>query len=190
METIKTAATMGVVDFRRTLRVIVNTETGAERRMSLADFEDRICSIPMSASAPETVQDLIVTAKNLLLYSWYYYPFGVTAALQSMIAVEGALKIRLAAKPRDSLSYLLKKAIDQGLITNAGFPRWKAYRESFQEFYSFPVSDANLTQVLLDTLPEFRNTIAHGNRFLDDMGFHQLDIACEVIDQLYPQINP
>ena len=180
---------MSTVDFRRTLKVIINTETGAERRMSFTDFEERVQSIPTPEAAPETVQDLIVTAKNLLLYSWYYYPFGVTAALQSMIAIEGALKIRMAAKPRDNLGYLLDKAIKQGLITDAGFPRWKAYRETFQDIYKLPRTEGNLTQILLDTLPDFRNTIAHGNRFLDDMGFHHLDIACETIAQLFPIAN-
>lgn len=188
MELIKTKQTIETVDFRRTLIVITNRDTGRQRRMSFADIEDRVGDIPIPAEAPEEVRDLLVTAKNLLLYSWYYYPFSVTAALQASIAVESALKLRLNAKPLDNLSFLLKKAVKQGLITDAGFPRWVSFRKALQELHGLPKVKADLTQILIEALPRFRNTIAHGNRYLDDTGFHHLDLASEVIAQLFPPV--
>jgi Pyruvate/2-oxoacid:ferredoxin oxidoreductase gamma subunit len=64
METVKTQATMGEVDVRRTLLVITNRETGEERRMAFSDFELRVGDIPIPEAAPEEVRDLLVTAKN------------------------------------------------------------------------------------------------------------------------------
>jgi len=187
MEKVKTGQTIAQVDFRRTLRVIINLKTGDERKMTFADFEEQVRDIPIPSGAPEEVQELLVTAKNLLLYSWFYYPFSVTASLQASIAVEAALRSRLGAKPRDMLRSMLKQAIGKGLITDAGFPRWSSYIEAFQELYSLPKNKGRLTDTLLLTLPHFRNTMAHGNRFLDDIGLKHLDIASEVIGQLFPE---
>ena len=191
METIKTLQTIGDADIRRTLRVIINQTRGEERRFAFTDIEQRVADIYIPPSAPEDVRDLFVTAKNLLLYSWFYYPFSVTASLQASIAVERALKIRLNAKPRDMLGKMLKQAVDQGLLKDEGFPRWKAYTEKFRVLHQLPAPDASpkLTDILLETFPPFRNTIAHGTPFLDDMGFHQLDIAVEVVAQLFAAIT-
>lgn len=178
---------MGEVDGRRTIFSISDRETGEMRRMAFADIELQVGDIPIPEAAPEEIRDLLVTAKNLLLYSWYYYPFSVTAALQAVIAVEGALKLRLN-RPDDTLHTLLRDAIKQSIITEAGFPRWRSYVGAFQELHSLPRTHdkAELTKVLLKTFPPLRNTIAHGNRYLDDSGFQLLDIASEVIGQLFP----
>lgn len=185
-EQVKTQATIGTVDFRRTLKVIINRDTRAERRMSFADFEEQVTDIAIPPAAPEHVHDLLVTAKNLILYSWYYYPFATTASLQSMVAVEAALRIRIPDKPKESLKSLLKSAVAKGIITNDGFPRWKSYQTACQEIHGQPKVTGNFTKILIDTLPEFRNTMAHGNRYLDDSGFLHLDVACEAIAQLFP----
>lgn len=155
--------------------------------MTFADIEGRVGDIVICANAPEDVQNLLITSKNLLLYSWHYYPFSTTAALQAAVALERALKIRLKAKPRDTLTYLLKRAIRERLLTDAGFPRWRAHQEAFRQIHNLPVPSRqqSLVCLLLRTFPYFRNTMAHGSPFLDDIGFLHLDIANEAITQLF-----
>ena len=189
MESVKTQQTIGEVDFRRTIISLTNLKTGEARSLAFTDIEGRVNDIRIATSAPEDVQNLLVTAKNLLLYSWFYYPFSVTAALQASMAIERALRLKLAAQPKDTLTHLLRRAIQDGLITDAGFPRWKEYIEAFQCIHSLRKGSKKkltLTTILLDTFPKFRNAIAHGGPLLDDLGFRHLDIAAEVILQLYP----
>lgn len=168
--------------------VIVNRNTGTQRPIVFDDIEARVNNIPIPTAAPEDIKDLLATAKNLLLYSWYYYPFSVSASLQAAAALEHALRLRLNATERDTLSFLLREAVKKGLLTTAGFKRWMQRREAFAKMHakSEKPDKANLAKLLSKTLPHFRNTLAHGNRFVDDSGFLHLDIVCEAIDQLYP----
>lgn len=170
------------------MMVMLNRRTGEERPFCFSDLEGRVQEIPIPINAPDEVKTLFVTAKNLLLYSWYYYPFSVTASLQASMALERALKIRLNAKPRDNLTYLLKSAIDKGMITDAGFPRWQSFIEAFHRLHGEheQKSTRKLTDIFLEIVPDFRNSIAHGGSFLADQGFRQLDLVSEAVEQLFP----
>lgn len=188
MEDVKTKATLHEADIRRTMRVIINRRTGGQRPFTFDDLEARVQDIPIPPGAPEEIKDLLATAKNLLLYSWYYYPFSMSASLQAAAALEQALRLRLNATERDTLSYLLREAVNKGLLTTAGFKRWTAWREAFVCLHEpgGKPQKHNLAKLLAKTLPHFRNALAHGNRFVDDTGFLHLDIVCEAIEQLYP----
>lgn len=190
MEEVKTKVTLHTPDVRRTMLVLRNRQTGVERPFTFDDLEQRVSDIPIPAKAPEEVKDLLATAKNLLLYSWHYYPFTMTASLQATSALEQALRLRLNATNRDTLGFLLRKGVTEGFLTTAGFPRWTAWRKAFRQLHQVDAesSDENLAALLSNTLPHFRNTIAHGNRFVDDVGFMHLDVVCEAIEQLYPSI--
>lgn len=188
MEDVKTKATLHTPDIRRTMILIINRKSGTERPLAFDDLEGRVSDIQIPPAAPEEIKDLLATAKNLLLYSWYYYPFSMSASLQAAAALEQALRLRLQATKRDTLSYLLRDAVKKGLLTTAGFKRWTQWREAFSELHSEGAKpqNVNLAKLLARTLPHFRNTLAHGNRFVDDSGFLHLDIVCEAIEQLYP----
>lgn len=188
MEDVKTKATLHEPDIRRTLRVIINRRTGVERPFAFDDLEARVQEIPIPPEAPEEVRDLLATAKNLLLYSWYYYPFSMSASLHAAAALEQALRLRLNATKRDTLNYLLGQAVKKKLLTTAGFKRWAAWRDAFVQLHEPGAKPQkhNLAKLLAKTLPHFRNALAHGNRFVDDIGFLHLDIVCEAISQLYP----
>lgn len=188
MEDVKTKATLHTPDIRRTMMVIVNRQTGAQRPFTFDDIEARVSDIPIPPAAPEEIKDLLATAKNLLLYSWYYYPFSMSASLQAAAALEQALRLRLNATERDTLSFLLREAVKKGLLTTAGFKRWTEWREAFARLHvkGGKPQKQNLAKLLSKTLPHFRNTLAHGNRFVDDSGFFHLDIVCEAIEQLFP----
>lgn len=167
--------------------VIVNQKTGVQRKPTFADYEARVGDVVFPSEVPEAVQNHLTTAKNLLLYSWYYYPFSDTATLQLSLAVECALKTRLNAKPRDTLAWLLKEAIRQNVLKEDGFPRWSSHRRAMQKLHDLGDGSASrpLLDVVVEVLPSFRNTLAHGETFLADSGFLSLYIAADIIDQLF-----
>lgn len=191
-EEVKTKHTLLIPDVRRTMIVLTNQRTGVQRPITFDDHEARVSEIPLPSEAPEEVQDQLATAKNLLLYSWYYYPFTMSASLHATAALEQALRLRLAATERDTLGFLLKEAIERGIITSVGFPRWMALRKLYRQWdgASLDAPEEDLARLLTKTLPHFRNTLAHGNRFVDDVGFIHLDLACEAILQLFPSTLP
>ncbi|MDI1248753.1 MAG: hypothetical protein PSV13_07820 [Lacunisphaera sp.] len=188
MEEVKTKATLLEPDIRRTIVSISNRTTGQTRRAAFEDLKARVDDIAIPTAAPEEIRDLLVTAKNLILYSWYYYPFTMSAALQSAAALEQALRLRLNATERDTLGFLLRQAIKQGLLTDAGFPRWKEYNAAFAKLHPVAGKPAKMSYVrhLANHFPRARNAAAHGNRFMEDLGPRHLDIVCEAIAQLYP----
>lgn len=172
--------------------MVTNQTTGTQRSLTFDDLERRVSDIPIPHAAPEEIKDLLATSKNLLLYSWYYYPFSMSASLQAAAALEQALRLKLNAKERDTLNPLLREAVARGFLKTAGFKRWSQRRDAFARLYSKSrkPQNANLAKLLSETLPHFRNTLAHGNRFVDDSGFLHLDIVCEAIEQLYPVDGP
>jgi len=188
-EDIKTTESITEADIRRRIIVIVNQRTGTQRPFTFSDLEARVADIVIPDAAPEEVRDLLTTSKNLLLYSWFYFPFSMTASLQAAVALERALKIRLNGKRRDTLTYLLKRAIRERVLTDEGFPRWRSHQEAFRLLHA-PESiprRRSLVCLLLKTFPHFRNTLAHGDRFVDDIGFLHLDIVNEAVTQLFSQ---
>ncbi len=187
-EDIKTAGTITEADIRRQMFVIINQRTGSQRPFALSDLEASVADIVVPYDAPEEVRDLLATSKNLLLYSWFYFPFSMTAALQAAVALERALKIRLKGKRRDTLTYLLKRAIRERVLTDEGFPRWRAHQLAFRKLHGLDTTPSrrSLVCLLLKTFPHFRNTLAHGEQFVDDIGLLHLDIATEAITQMFP----
>lgn len=187
MESVKTSQTITEPDERRLLYVIINQKSGSERRVSFADIETRVAGVVFPVETPDDVRNHLTTAKNLLLYSWYYYPFSDTATLQCSLAVECALRLRLKAKPRDTLSWLLKEAIRKNIIKETGFPRWSAHIAGMRKIHGSDValSTPSLLEVLVEVFPSFRNTLAHGVTFFADSGFLSLNISADIIDQLF-----
>ncbi len=111
------------------------------------------------------------------------------------------------------LKGMLRYAIDQGLLRNEGFRRWHAAavakakeRISMvamqtmidQGLESIEVDDSeplviteedrswNLLQTLTETIPSLRNELAHGSSMLTNQVLGNIELAAEILNQLYP----
>src|SRR5438046_3200701 len=67
---------------------------GIFRKRTLEDFYRTAEHISLHDGVPEKVRSHFATARNLIVYSFFYYPFNVTAQFLAFVSVEYALRIK------------------------------------------------------------------------------------------------
>lgn len=139
-------------------------------KYSPTQFEDIYCQAEqakLGAHVPADIREHFATALNLVAYSWFYYPFATQAELAAYTTVEKALKtfFGVAWEKSPSFSALLSRAIDEGLLTEAGFSHM-AGLPPVQ-----PVDDKPTTRLELvkRIMLGARNTMAHGGAHLQSI---------------------
>lgn len=191
METLKEYSEVLNADPRQTAFVLVNETTGQMRRIELRDYHEEAKQLVLHDEVPEDVRYHFENARNLLVYSWFHYPFNSLAQFHAYIAVEAALRIK-AGKPKGGLKMLLKEAVKNRWITDEGFTFGRA-RKSAKPVHPIsingtPVPDTrSYCEVLTQSIPRLRNTFAHGEVFLHNSGATSMLICAELINQLFPK---
>jgi hypothetical protein len=164
------------------------------REINIEDFHNAAKSIALHTGVPDEVHFHFQTARHLLIYSWFYYPFNVTAELHAYIATEAALKIK-AGKPKAMFKELMQEAVVKQWIHDDGFSLVQRKKEQFQRQKAetvelglyLPVSAVvkPYVEVLCETLPFLRNCHAHGEIMLHNHGASTLRLCAELINQLF-----
>jgi hypothetical protein len=165
---------------------IRDRRTGKYRRAKHEDLYSAATGISISPEVPEPIASQLEIAKALLVYSWYFYAFNVTACLQALLALEHALKYR-ARVENGSLTSLLAKAIRGGwfredallqrdeptVVIHPGRNRSAKFKTS-----------SNL-KTLAAGLVYLRNRLAHGTHMLFPDGAGVVRICAELVNQLF-----
>ncbi len=169
---------------------------GIFRKRTVEDFHQTAESISLHDGVPEEIRSHFATARNLIVYSWFYYPFNVAAQLSAYVSVEFALKHRSGKLGRkSSFSQLLKNAVKKGWISDKGFSHPKARLERIRRMNatcppelraSEPALVREYCDALAKSMPFFRNDLAHGSSFLWEAGASQVRACAELINQLFP----
>ena len=148
-----------------------------------------MASIFLHDGVPPTVCEHFASAHNVLAYSWFYYPFNVTAQFLAYVSIEYALRERFQAGKNANFRQLVKRAVSEGLVTDQGFSHVAPLREHVPH----PTSPSESTESqrayvdgLVEALPGLRNSLAHGTRMLHNYGVGSVRIASEFINQLFP----
>ncbi len=178
-------------DERQKAFAVINHVSGHYRSRTLRDIHDSAASIKLHGGVPEEIRSHFATALNLLVYSWYFYPFNVTAEFLAFVTVEFALKQRLNPdQKKASFKQLLTKAVAQGLIKDEGFSHVREQPEVDEHLaheigmVSEPVK--SYVETLIKTVPYLRNELAHGTCMLHPNGASSVRICAELINQLFP----
>lgn len=82
--------------------------------------------ISVSENVPLDIKIQLENIKNLLLYSWCVYRFGMVAATQSYNAIELALNLILESnkiKPENGMDWKFKKSIELNLIPKDSYDK-------------------------------------------------------------------
>jgi hypothetical protein len=162
------------------------------RKISLIDIYRNVADIKLHEGVPEKVRSHFEMARNLLVYSWFHYPFHMAAWLYALISVEYALRERIG---RNDMKFkdMLKRAVKEKLIKVKGFShiqtRIKNIKELGEEFFG-PIEGAmfkNYCDSLCESIPLFRNEMAHGSTMLFPGTSHQVRICAEFINQLFEE---
>lgn len=193
MEELKKFEEICEPDERQKHFAIINESRDEIRPLTLRDLYDAADSIKLHNDVPEDIRSHFETARNLLVYSWFYYPFNVVAQLQAFASAEYALRIKANVNPVSTkrppgFKMLLKKAADEGWIADAGFSLsldWKLQGMAKILSATTQKSINTYSEALAETLPYLRNTLAHGDNMLHNQGVEFLVICAEIINQLF-----
>ncbi|HET7306673.1 MAG TPA: hypothetical protein VFK24_02505 [Gammaproteobacteria bacterium] len=155
------------------------------RPMTLQDHHAAVAGIRLSDDVPLPVRQLMETAKNLVLYSWFCYRFHQPAELVAFGALEMAL--RQKAEHADAIWYektsrngkppplgiLLAKARREKWIRNQGFEEWRRaqqFRAWEKEVWRLTreMEEKGVQQIAIPDQSEFSGAIGDGD--LDYVG--------------------
>lgn len=161
----------------------INPDTGKWQSVQFEEVYRQAEQAKLGAHVPAEIREHFATALNLVAYSWYFYPFTTQAEFAAYTTVERALKLRFgyAWNSRPSFRAMLTRAVDEGLLTEAGFPHM-ASLPPVQPIDGQVVTRLDLMKrIILDA----RNTMAHGGSRLHPNGAHFVIMAAELINQLF-----
>jgi hypothetical protein len=194
MESLKQLSEVAEPDVRQKFFVALDLTNGTTRPFTLEDFHRAAASITLHPGVPDKVRENFETARHLIIYSWFYYPFNITAQLSAYITVEFALRTRFKDR-KNSFKHLLKKAVDAGLITDNGFTIAQRRAKQIREYNEVlppdlrapePALVREYSDALTKALPYLRNEIAHGTTMLHNHGASSVRLSAELINQLFP----
>ncbi|SFX38485.1 hypothetical protein SAMN03097694_1884 [Janthinobacterium lividum] len=155
-----------------------------------------VSSVDIVETVPEAVQRLLMTAKNLVVFSCFHYPFNMVAAQTAFSAIELAVRLRSEA---DGLSGNLRglhdsmqRAINQKWIADdATLSRPLRQQqvvspEAGLTYVEVPAAE-QFVEVLGKVFPKYRNEMAHGSSIMDNLGADMVLDANRIINQIFRQ---
>jgi len=181
--------------------------TPAEMRpFDVADLRERLALSVLNSQVPKEVQTQFQIALNLMLYTWYVFEFQTMAEKQAYAALELALRTRFPDATKRvrkngmektvpiTLGPLLRRAIADNVIVPEVLPAWaraKAGRKHFEEISPYPLAPMHTAnqwlEHLIQTIPYFRNELAHGVPKLYLHGsFWAIELCGDLINSLFP----
>lgn len=189
MEVLKDLEAISEPDDRMNCMVLVDHASGEIRPLRLGDIYATAETIKLHMGVPEEIRSHFETARNLFVYSWFFYPFNVAAQLHAFLSVEFALKVR-AGMQCGGFRRLLKRAVAEGWISDKGFSGVEDWRlRGMNRALNGEKAEASevktYSQVLIEVLPYLRNELAHGSTMLHNRGAEYVGICAEFINQLF-----
>jgi hypothetical protein len=154
-----------------------------------------VMQVPITRATPEAVQRLLVTAKNLIVYACFYYPFNTTAVLTAFSALELAIRLRVEKEKIDAklkgLHDALRLAFDHGWISDDGLNAPTKGEKIVLDTdgtirYEEVALEKPYVEILVESIPKTRNALAHGSNFLHNSGSADVQLVTLLINQIYP----
>lgn len=175
------------------------------RPFELADMHGRLRDIKLGSAVPNQVGCQFETSKNLMLYAWFVFEFQTIAELQAYATLELALRMRFPDAKRErkrkgvmvqepeTLGPLLKMAAKEGSLLADKLPAWERFKalrvwreqRTAIQFGTLPAPSEWL-QAVMDSIPNTRNDLAHGNFHLDLFrALRQMELCADLINALF-----
>jgi hypothetical protein len=147
--------------------------------ISLPKLHAKLGSIELHEGVPEGVRGQFNVARNMALYHFFHYAMAPEVQMKTYAVIELALKQRFPESVGKSLAWLLKKAVNTGLLKDSGF-----------RHLDDPSPANPYCKSLLDVLPALRNESAHGSTFLTPDCVWQIERCADLINQLFDREQP
>lgn len=155
--------------------ILLGQVTG--RTLDLNSLYRAVESIELAATAPEDIRGQFNVARNMALYAYFFYALAPEVQLKTFTVIELALRRRAGDPKGKTLRPLLKLAVSEGWICDAGFRHIER-----------PLEDNPYCHSLMNTLPAIRNDSAHGSTDLTSDTVWYLERCADLVNQLFHPI--
>lgn len=129
----------------------------------------------LNHTVPEELRDQFNVARNMALFTYFFYALAPEVHLKTYTLIEHALKIKANSGRSLMLKRLLAMAIEENWISDSGFRHLES-----------PSKDNSWCKTMLDGIPHLRNSQAHGSTFLVGDCLHHIRVCADFINQLFP----
>jgi hypothetical protein len=158
------------------LHVLMAHVTG--RLVDLEQLHRTVEAIELHEGVPEDIRGQFNVARNMGLYTYYFYALAPEVQLKTFTVIELALRRRAGDPKGKTLRPLLKLAVSSGWIQDSGF-----------RHIEVPESTNPYCRSLVEALPELRNDSAHGSTSLTPQMVWYLERCADLVNQLFAQPN-
>lgn len=129
----------------------------------------------LNDEVPDEIKGQFNVAKNMALYSYFFYALSPEVHLKTYSVIEHALRLKAKPKGRKMLKALLNHALSQGWISDKGFCHIKN-----------PSPSNEWCKSMVEAIPSLRNSKAHGSTMLVGDCLHHISTCADFINQLFP----
>jgi hypothetical protein len=129
----------------------------------------------LNEETPDEIKGQFNVAKNMALYSYYFYALAPEVHLKTYSIIEHALRVKTNPQKPMMLKALINHAVAQRWISDSGFRHIKT---------PSPVNE--WCKSMVETIPSLRNSKAHGSTILVGDCLHHISSCADFINQLFP----
>jgi hypothetical protein len=144
--------------------------------ISLPKLHAALASIELHEGVPRDVQGQFNVARNMALYTYFHYAMAPEVQMKTYSVTELALKRRFPHMAKKTLAPLLREAVTQELLNDAGF-----------RHLGSPDPLNSYSRSLAVVLPELRNSSAHGSTALMPDCIGHIEKCADLINQLFAE---
>ncbi len=132
----------------------------------------------LNEEVPEEIQGQFNVAKNMALYSYYFYALDPEVHLKTYTIIEHALRIKTNPKKKMMFRALMNHAVSKRWIKDSGF-----------RHIDNPSPDNEWCKSMVDVMSDLRNSKAHGSSMLVGDCLHHISSCADFVNQLFPQLQ-
>ncbi|WP_420789080.1 hypothetical protein ACOI2Q_18390 [Shewanella algae] len=129
----------------------------------------------LNDAVPNAIKGQFNVAKNMAMYSYYFYALAPEVHLKTYRIIEQALVLRMPNSKRMTLKDRLELTIENGWIADAGF----------RHMNKTSANDAGCKE-LVDAMRALRNSQAHGSLMLVGDCIYHIKVCADFLNQLFP----
>lgn len=171
METLKSIESLTMLDKKHELN---SQLTG--HLPDLIEMYEVIAKEELNIEVPDEIKGQFNVARNMALYTYYFYALAPEVQLKTYTIIEHALRIKANSNKRLMLHRLLDLAISNKWISDEGFRHLNGSKDSLEWCES-----------LKTIMPNLRNSQAHGSTLLEPDCIHHIFVCADLLNQLYPK---
>ncbi|WP_227664188.1 hypothetical protein [Marinobacter salarius] len=141
----------------------------------LEKMHDALSAEYLNDEVPDDLKGQFNVARNMALYTYFFYALAPEVHLKTYTIIEHALKLKANSTKRLMLGNLLHMAVENEWISDSGF-------RHIQE----PSDSNDWCKKLPEIMRNLRNSQAHGSTLLVGDCLHHVRVCADFINQLYP----